>query len=49
MKVSVTAAGKPVKARHTLKKGRVVIELDKELELSEGESVEVTIQWQYHG
>jgi len=49
VKVSVTAAGKPVKAKHTLKKGRVEIELDKELELSEDKSVEVTIQRQYHG
>ena len=44
VKVSVTAAGKPVKNDYTLKDGRLVINLKKKLVLSENQTLEITIQ-----
>ena len=46
LKVSVTAAGKPVESDHKLKDGRVEIILSKELTISENQALEVTIERQ---
>ena len=46
VKVSVTAAGKPVKHDYTLKDGRLEITLKKKLVLSENQTLDVTIQQQ---
>jgi len=44
VKVSVTAAGKPVKHDYTLKDGRLEITVKKKLVLSENQTLEITIQ-----
>jgi hypothetical protein len=46
VKVSVTAAGKPVKHDYTLKASRLEITLKKKLVLSENQMLDVTIQQQ---
>ena len=46
VKVSVTAAGKPVKHDYTLKDGRLEITLNKKLVLSENQTLDLTIQSQ---
>ncbi|MBA7615579.1 hypothetical protein ES703_22862 [subsurface metagenome] len=46
VKVSVTAAGKPVKHDYTLKASRLEITLKKKLVLSENQTLDVTIQQQ---
>ncbi len=46
VKVSVTAAGKPVKNDYALKDGRLVINLKKKLVLFENQTLEITIQRQ---
>jgi len=46
VKVSVTAAGKPVKHDYTLKAGRLEITLENKLVLSENQTLDVTIQQQ---
>jgi len=43
-KVSVTAAGKPVRATHTLDSGRLLISLAEQVTVGEGETMEVAIK-----
>ncbi|MBA7704166.1 hypothetical protein ES703_112966 [subsurface metagenome] len=46
LKVSVTAAGKPIESNHKLKDGRVEITLSKRLTIYENQALEVTIERQ---
>jgi uncharacterized protein (DUF608 family) len=45
LRIEVTAGGRPIRSRHTLEDGRIVIRFPTKLALSENQMLEVTIRW----